>query len=131
MPRSRCKNGSRKRRSGPKKGTCKSNRSVNSIRGSFGLRRLHSSRCPNGFRKINSGPKKGTCKANRAVYSKGPQRIRGSIQRWTPIASPIQLRRSSRLATKWTRNGHMRYIIRLKFLNNIFLVYIISRKLIL
>lgn len=52
------------------------------------------------------------CRANRAVYSKGPQRMRGSLQRWisTPkVANPFKLRRSSRLAAKWTRIGHMTY----------------------
>lgn len=96
MPRLRCNNGSRRNKSG----TC--------VRKMNGPKK---SRCSKGTQRVYYGPKKGTCKANRAVYSKGPQRFRGSVQRWTPTPKPISpmLRRSSRLAAKWTRNGHMRY----------------------
>jgi len=91
MPLSRCKNGTRRNKSG------------NCVSKSFGPK---TSRCSKGTQRVYHGPKKGTCKANRAVYSKGPQRFRGSVQKWSP--SP-NLRRSSRLATKWTQQGHMRY----------------------
>jgi hypothetical protein len=104
MPRSRCANGYRKNKSG----NCE--RKMNGPK---------KSRCSNGTRRVYHGPNKGTCKAARVVYSKGPQRFRGSPQIWTPSpritrrrlqnVEQVEPRRSSRLATKWTRNGHMMY----------------------